>query len=444
MKPKHHKPFNPFSFILKISLVFLLFSIGLFGQKPEKDRFGGFTLLKQEATGHFRVENVNGRWMFITPEGHPYVALGVNHVGKFLTNKEQSHALLRRFDGDMAAAEEFIFQSMKNMSLNASEAYVPLLPSLTKRMPYVAHIDFPNGEKFRFDVFDPKFQSDLEKQIQTHCESIENDPFVLGIAFADLPVWNTRRMEYFRKLPSSSPGKQRYIAYLRNIYKDIASLNKAYHTNFQSFNSIDSLNPENENVIKDDDVFLAIIADTLYFQLQKYLRSYAPNKLFFGERFVLRMVSPLVLEKVGKYVDVFCTQALILSPQRPPEWQVFQKEGYDKDHLLSGSKPMLIIDWAAPFSLDSTYPTERGVIKNELTASIEAAQWLESVFTLPYVVGVFKCQMIGSHGNDRWFPEGRMKRTYLRDDGLAFPHRTEITKASHEKVLSSVYKSLKN
>ncbi|MSU50651.1 MAG: hypothetical protein EXS37_16450 [Opitutus sp.] len=40
------------------------------------DRFGGTTAIKREATGHFRVEKMNDRWMFITPEGHGYLALG--------------------------------------------------------------------------------------------------------------------------------------------------------------------------------------------------------------------------------------------------------------------------------------------------------------------------------------------------------------------------------
>lgn len=45
-----------------------------------------------------------------------------------------------------------------------------------------------------------------------------------------------------------------------------------------------------------------------------------------------------------------------------------------------------------------------------------AARFLEAAFDEDYIVGVFRCQLIGVHGNDRWFPARRMKRTYLRDD----------------------------
>ena len=210
----------------------------------------------------------------------------------------------------------------------------------------------------------------LDEHVQAECRKVADDPMVLGIAFADLPIWDERRVQYFRSLPDEAPGRQRL--------EEAAS----------------------------DEEFLGLVADTLYARLRKSVRAAAPGKLFFGERFVLRMVPEPVLRAVGRYVDVFCTQALILSPQRPPEWQVFQQEGYDRDHEIVGDKPMIIIDWAAPFSLDETYETERGVVKNEEEASREAAEWLDGVFSLPYVIGVFKCQLIGAHGQRPLVPCG--------------------------------------
>jgi len=429
-------------FFKKIFLGILLCIIASCSEQEEYDRFGGYTEQQFEATGHFRTQKVNERWMYITPEGHPYVALGANHVGKFLDNLEQSKSFLERFGDNRDLAEDAMHKTMVEMGLNAGEAYALLLPMLTERMPYVVNIDFPDREKFRFDVFDPDFQQALEEKIKKDSEGIAKDSMVLGIAFADLPVWDSRRMDFYRSLPEEAIGKQKYQGFLKEKYGKVEDLNSAYGTDFSSFGTMDSVKIKNTAVEKDDLEFLGILADTLYANLQKSVRKYAPNKLFFGERFVLRMAPKPVLESVGKYVDVFCTQALILSPQRPPEWQLFQEDAYQEQFESTHRKPMMIIDWAAPFSLDETYETERGTVKNEQVASKETAEWLKGVFSLPYVIGVFKCQLIGTHGNDRWFPEGRMKRTYLQDDGQPFPVRTEITKKAHEKVLSSVYGSL--
>ena len=425
--------------LVRVGALCLLLLCGGCGFGSGHDRFGGYKGIKSEATGHFRVEEVNGRWMFITPEGHGYVALGASHVGKFFEDPEQPQQILARFDGDREAAENAVYEAMIDMGLNAGGAYAPLSPYLTRRMPYVVNVDYPDREKFRFDIFDPAFVAELDEQVRVECRKVANDPLVLGIAFADLPPWNSRRVDYYRALPPEAPGKKRYVEFLQERYPNVGELNSAYGTSFSSFEAVVELATTLDAVSKDDKEFLGIIAEALYTRLESAVRESAPEKLFFGERFVLRREPEQVLRAVGRHVDVFCTQALILSAQRPPEWQLFQRDGYDLDHEWTSNKPMIIIDWAAPFSLDETYETERGVIKDEAEASAEASEWLQGVFSLPYVVGVFKCQLIGSHGNDRWFPAGLMKRTYLRDDGTPFSIRTAAAKKAHEMVLSRAY-----
>lgn len=233
---------------------------------------------------------------------------------------------------------------------------------------------------------------------------------VLGIAFADLPVWDKRRVAFYEQLGESSPGSKQLAKFRR--------------------------------VGKSDEEFLGHVADKLYLSLKQACREGAPNHLFFGERHRLRGTHDAVLRSVGKHVDVFCTQALILSPQRPPEWQVFQSERYDYEQKLT-SKPMMIIDWAAPFSLTESMTTDRGTLRSEQQAAEEAAKWLVDAMKRPYMIGVFKCQLIGLHGNDRWF-DGKSRRTYLKDDGTKFKHRTEITRQAHELALKIAYqKALK-
>ncbi len=41
------------------------------------------------ATGFFRIVEVNGRSLLITPKGHGYVALGANHVGEYLAGQSR-------------------------------------------------------------------------------------------------------------------------------------------------------------------------------------------------------------------------------------------------------------------------------------------------------------------------------------------------------------------
>jgi len=48
--------------------------------QPFLDEYGGLLSIKSEETGFFRLEKLHGRWWFITPKGHPFLSIGVNHA----------------------------------------------------------------------------------------------------------------------------------------------------------------------------------------------------------------------------------------------------------------------------------------------------------------------------------------------------------------------------
>lgn len=399
---------------MSIQMVSLLTGGLAIAQVPDLDPYGGFLEIERESTGFFRLEKINGRHCFITPDGHPYIALGANHIGKFLADASQNGPLLNRFEGDQEAAAAFLFQAVRDMAMNAGEAYAPIDPRLAKQMPYVMNVRFPVSGKYQFDIFDPSVQSAFRRSVREQVRPAREDPYMLGVACPDLPIWDQRRAEYHKTLPRGSPGRE------------------AYERFFEEYPAAT------------DDDFLGMVADTLYGIVSAVVREAVPNHLFFGERFQLRSnLSDPVIRAVGKHVDVFCTQALIRSPQRPPEWQLFQREGWDHEHLVT-KRPIMIIDWAAPFSLGTTFVNAEGTIKSEGEATRETNQFLLDAFECPYIIGVFKCQLIGRHGNDSKFPEGRMKRTYLKDDGTPFPVRTESTRKMHIRVMNTVLEELKN
>ena len=369
--------------------------------------FGGSDELRAEAKGFFRVEHFGpeggGKWLLVTPEGRGLFALGANHVGKYLDTQAEGAGLIRRH-GSREAAAAFLLRRMREIGLTAGEAYRPIAPEL-KALPWVANARFPFPSKYEFDVFDPAVRARIRESVLKQCGAWRGDPAVIGIAFADLPVWDERRVGFYESLPADSPGG-RALA-------------------------------ESRAAGESGDAFLGRVADRLYADLKDAVAEGSPGHLFLGERFVLRMVPDEVLRAVGRHVDVFCTQALILSPQRPPEWQTFHPDAYRREHAVTG-KPLLIVDWAAPFGVSGPLSTDRGDLRGEGRAADEAAEWLLRAAEEPCVVGVFKCQLIGTHGNDRWF-DGKAKRTYLRDDGTDFIYRTARTRAAHAAALEAAY-----
>jgi hypothetical protein len=256
---------------------------------------------------------------------------------------------------------------------------------------------------------------------------------------------DSSKVQPYRVGVPDSAGRKRYHAFLSDRYGgDIARLNQTYGTQLPDFAALENkprlnLATDSAEARADDAAFAALIAEQLIATVRKACKAGAPNHLFLGERTFLRSVPAEVLKVMGRPVDVFCTQAIILSAHRPPEWQIFQREGYDREHALV-KKPMIIVDWAAPFSLGAAFESERGMIHDEAAAAEMAAKFVTDAFEPPYMIGLFICQVIGSHANDQWF-DGKAKRTYLRDDGIAFEHRRAKLKAANAAVLQRLYSS---
>ncbi len=51
------------------------------GRLPDRDQYGGFATTTAKATGFFRVEQINGVWWFVDPDGHYFYSTGVNGIG---------------------------------------------------------------------------------------------------------------------------------------------------------------------------------------------------------------------------------------------------------------------------------------------------------------------------------------------------------------------------
>lgn len=435
-------PISRSSYRFFCPLVFLL--IFSCTNADETDRFGGYSYIQKEATGFFRTEKIGDRWVLITPEGHPYLALGANHSGKFLQDPSQSSGYLARFDGSIRQAQQHIAELYSALGLNAGEAYAPHDPYLKQHLPYIAHIAYPTRSHFERDIFHPAVRDSIYEHTLAESRKLARDSLVIGIAFKDLPIWDSRRVDYYRHLPAEAPGKLAYANFLQARYdNNLDSLSAVYGKQFSSYSDITretDWSEVNEDIREDDGYFMARIAEQLYTLLAKALRQGAPNHQFLGERYQLRSVPDPVLQEIGKHVDVFLTQSLIRSPQRPPEWQVFQADGYAHEYELVG-KPMIIVDWAAPFSMGESYENPNGTIRDEASATLNMQQWLREAFQQPYIVGVFKCQFIGTHPNDRRL-DGKAKRTLVRDDGSYFEYVSKGMRQTHHQILDSVYRAL--
>jgi len=64
----------------------------------ESDRYGGNPALKLKATGWFHVEQLGGRWFFVTPKGNAFLSLVGTDPGETI-RQDEFGVFSSRFDG---------------------------------------------------------------------------------------------------------------------------------------------------------------------------------------------------------------------------------------------------------------------------------------------------------------------------------------------------------
>ena len=213
----------------------------------------------------------------------------------------------------------------------------------------------------------------VTRRAYEHAASLEDNPWVLGIGGPDLPIWDDKLVRKYWSLKADSPGRIRYAAFLRDRYSnDVVRFNQVYKTNFVSFEDLaqqtkivypcdadddeldswtlrwrlpvlaeNSMNPE---MTRDNEAFCALIVSTLFPQIRDAVKRGAPNHLFMGEHPAIRMIPDAVITAMAPHIDVYLAQAVEVSPQRPPEWQVFQSNRWDHEYALH-QKPT-VIHWS--------------------------------------------------------------------------------------------------
>lgn len=172
-----------------------------------RDSYGGFAAVRAEATGFFRVEQVGGRWWFITPEGHGFIAVGFNHATRFFLsgsyNRGQWAARVRdaREFEDMVLADARAWNcTALGYGMDSLRARTPDDPLVAEvlprgRFPYVKALPFPlrSGwsppETPQPDVFSEKFARACERIAREQAAPLADDPWLIGYYFVDIPQW---------------------------------------------------------------------------------------------------------------------------------------------------------------------------------------------------------------------------------------------------------------
>jgi hypothetical protein len=309
-----------------------------------------------EPKGFFTLGQRKGHWWLITPDGKPFFAHGITHVGN------------NRAKIDYAK----ISTACKELGFNAYGYGCPT--QLRSDMPYVESWNHlvpistyrgKNGIKF-VDVFDAKVQTRLEAGVKANClRNGKNPQNVIGYCWTDLGSWPLKNptgknwVDFIRSLPEDAPGRQAYRKFISAWKSDDGKAR--------------------------DQAFLRLIAREYFRIIGEAQRNYAPDHLIFGDRFGFNTLDPDVLEEMLPYVDGIAIQ--------PPFWGTFPKEKFDEIYQLTG-KPILLCDFAIRFKDGDKDIRSWKLAADSIAAGKAYAEYVKAALNTDYVVGVFWCNPV--------------------------------------------------
>jgi hypothetical protein len=265
------------------------------------DRFGGRADRQFKKTGFYYTREIDGRWWFIDPDGHPYLNVAVASVTPagspgpvaalaktFGTQEEwmnQTHALLlsNGFNGFGAWSDVGLLRTTPAQSTHPLSYAVSLeimnaygnKHGGTYNVP--GHKGYPENTIF---AFDPAFEAFADQYVAAKVAAYRNDPNLLGY-FSDNEIPLLRaNLDGFLRLPADEPGRKAAEQWMRDHH---------------ATSPTDALRIE----------FLQYEADQYFRVVSSAIRKADPHHLYLGCRFYGEQLhDPEMFRAVGEYADV--------------------------------------------------------------------------------------------------------------------------------------------
>lgn len=310
---------------------------------------------RQQPTGFFRTEKLDGRWWIIDPEGYPFHHRAVVAFSPG-TSARQKQAFAEKF-GSNAVWVEKETEMLRSYGFNGAGAWSATedMHRMDNPLVYTA-IVYPMGnyrrehqkafggkyrvagwQGYRFDlpmVFDPRFDEYVEEAVQPLAR-FKDDPNLLGY-FTD------------NELPWVNDALDRHLTLLA---KDEAG----YIAAKQWLDQRKGRDASPTDITEEDRMeFTAFFFDTYMRKVTAALRKVDPNHMYLGCRFNQEknqeLTNPYIFNIAGQYMD-------IISINHYRRWQPDQ-ELMNQWGEWSG-KPFLITEWYVKGE-DSGLPNETG------------------------------------------------------------------------------------
>ena len=387
-----------------------------------RTKWGGIPDDRFRGSGFFRVDERDGVFWFVDPDGGRFLSKGVNtvrfdqdHIGN--TDRIPYADASRRKYGSQHVWRAAVANRLAGWKFNTlgcwsdelvANAGSSLLATTSPGAGLGASFRLHRRDEIFPDVFDPGFLGHIRASAKDHCMKRCNDAGLLG-TFVDnelylSPDWrgSDELLTLFLNLPAHRPGRVAATMRLEERYREFSQFNAVWRTPVQSWEefgnighvkapffraSPGSLNaaleakanladPMRAAFFADCDAFVAVVAEQYFELCAAAIRAADPNHLVIGSRFGSQP-HPNVIAAAGRYLDVVSFNYYDFDPSAVI------------DAYAAGEKPCLISEFSFRGD-DSGLPNTSGG-GPRVASQVERAQCFERYVTAalrkPAVVG---------------------------------------------------------
>ena len=304
------------------------------------DAFGGWaTGPRHEATGHFRVEKIDGKWWFVDPCGNLFFSYGIDtlrhytdrangrlHPDWFRTPVPKNgwmsftHWNLQKKFGEedyVARYYDFILRRLDTWGVNTIGRWAAHKLTLYGRKPYLIllydtapKVPMVKGTDF-YDCFHPEFPDrmleaiQMQKREESVAHSLE-DPMCLGYCVDNEKDFAGIVDKLLAQSYRTCPTKAEFLRDVRLRHLTLSALNAAWGTHFRVWEEFAELcRPVPGEGYRADAVLFRRKWLDRYFRIcRQAVKSLSPQKLFFACAFKGFRQPPDVWETAASYADV--------------------------------------------------------------------------------------------------------------------------------------------
>lgn len=385
--------------------------------------------MRLEPMGRFRLERWRGAWWFVTPEGHPFIAVGLAHANRCVNSTVPGDTLRERFGDNVEAYIADRAEWMRRAGFNAFSYTTPEHANV--EVPWVATLPlmpgFINLGPRAFDPFDPKWRREVEEIVGRELPALLRDPRVIGVSLAYpvmasphvVPRWMWARLDReptnllreLKALPPDASGKQAYVNYLRERYRTVEDYARARGlqgrvNDFSALNALDLGAGESPWKLHADDAeFYTRFWSEAVGHAVAAIRRYSSSVLIFSPRVIGWRTFPDAwleawLRGVGDQVDAFAPELYGNEPYREIITHIGRVTG----------RPSFIADGMRPCEFN--YRTGADVDRDE---AMRYREMFESLLGSPWFLGGTVCEYRPRIPEFSWYAENpAMPRTGVR------------------------------